>query len=130
MEQQIVLLAKQNYEPGLWTQRYCTSHIGFCMPVHKNWYFKSFGATTSSQWHVEFGMGGIEALGDGAIVLNLVGGTSASVGGSDGEIGTQGSSIVAYKDWDGKHFEITADARLRSIIEYMLSNIEVYVPAE
>lgn len=132
MEEQNALLAKQTYDqPSLWTQTYCTSHIAFCIPVHKNWYFKSFGATTSNRWHVELGMSEISELGDGAVILNLVSGTSASMQAQDGQIKTQGSDIIGFKDWqDGTHFELIADARLRTAVEYMLAHITPYAGAQ
>lgn len=132
MEEQNALLAKQTYDqPSLWTQTYCTSHIAFCVPVHKNWYFKSFGATTSNRWHVELGMSDIEDLGDGAIILNLVAGSSASMQAQDGQIKTQGSDIIGFKDWqDGTHFELIADARLKTAVEYMLAHITPYAGAQ
>lgn len=132
MEQQIKLMMKQSYDQsGLWTQKYCTSHIAFCIPVHKNWYFKSFGATTSNMWHVEFGMSNIDALGQGAIVLNLISGSSASMSARDGQIKAQGSDVIGFKDWkDGNHFELIADSRLRAAVEYMLSGISAYELAQ
>lgn len=132
MEQQVVTMSKQNYtDAGLWTQKYCTSHIGFCIPVHKNWYFKSFGATTSNLWHVEFGMNTIDELGQGAIILNLVSGTSASMNASDGQIRTQGADVIGFKDAsDGRHFELIADQRLRGAVEYMLAHITPYELAQ
>lgn len=132
MEQQNVMLAKQTYDQeNLWTQKYCTSHIAFCVPVHKNWYFKSFGATTSNLWHIELGMVDIAELGDGAIIINLVSGSSASMQAQDGQIKTQGSDVIGFKDWDdGTHFEIIADARLRAAVSYMLSHITPYAGAQ
>lgn len=123
---------KQTYDQSnLWTQKYCTSHIAFCIPVHKNWYFKSFGATTSNSWHVEFGMVNIEQLGQGAITLNLVSGSSASVSATDGQVKDKGSDVIGYKDWnDGDHFEIIADARLRAAVTYMINNISAYELAQ
>jgi hypothetical protein len=131
-EQQILSLAKQIYDQdSLWTQKYCTSHIAFCIPVHKNWYFKSFGATTSNLWHVEFGIATIDSLGQGAMVLNLVQGTSASAGAVDGQTKIQGNDIIGFKDWnDGNHFELIADARLKQPVLYMLSHITAYNPGE
>lgn len=128
MEQQNALLAKQTYDQdSLWTQKYCTTHIAFCVPVHKNWYFTSFGATTSNLWHVELGMNEITNLGDGAIVINLVSGTSASMQAQDGQIKTQGADVIGFKDWeDGTHFEIIADARLKAAVSYMISHITPY----
>ena len=127
-----MLLAKQKYaDELLWTQKYCTSHIAFCIPAHKNWYFKSFGATTSNVWHVEFGLNPIDQLYQGPIVLNLVSGLSASMNAKDGEIKTQGNDLVGFKDWnDGTHFELIADVRLRDAVSYMLSHITAYTPGE
>jgi len=131
-EQQIVALMNQRYDDqSLWTQSYCTSHIAFCIPVHKNWYFKSFGATTSNLWHVEFGIATIDTLNQGAVVLSLVSGASDSAGGADGQIKIQGNDIVGYKDWtDGNHFELIADSRLRAPVTYMLSHITPYNPGD
>ncbi len=131
-EEQNVLLAKQTYDkPELWTQKYCTSHIAFCIPVHKNWYFKSFGATTNNLWHVEMGMNDIAELGQGAIILNLVSGSSASMQAQDGQIKTQGADVIGFKDWeDGTHFEIIADARLKVAVSYMISRITPYTVAQ
>lgn len=132
LEAQIVLMAKQKYvEPVLWTQKYCSSHTGFCIPAHKNWYFKSFGATTSNTWHVEFGMSSIDALHSGAIVLNLVSGSSASMDAVDGQVKLQGADVVGFKDWTGgMHFELIADARLKDAIMYMLQAITPYSTGE
>ncbi len=132
LEAQITLMAKQKYgEASLWTQKYCTSHLSFCVPAHKNWYFKSFGATTTNLWHVEFGMAEIDGLYQGPIVLNLISGNSASMDARDGQIKIQGSDVVAFKDWNGdSHFEIIADARLRAAVEYMLASITSYTTGE
>jgi hypothetical protein len=132
MEAQIVMMAKQNYAAdSLWTQRYCTSHIAFCIPVHKNWYFKSFGATTTNLWHVEFGMADIESINQGVMMLNLVSGSSAAAGGVSGQFKTQGSDVVGYRDWnDGTHFELIADARLKAAMSYMLDHVTTYTPGE
>ena len=119
-------MARQNYSSPFWVQEYCTGHIGFCLPVHKNWYYKSFGATTSNRWHVEFGMTSPEELGQGVIILNLVSGSSASAGAQSGQIKTQGSDVVAYRDFEENHFEIAGDASLREAISYMQSNITPY----
>ncbi len=131
LEAQIVLMAKQNYASDLWTLKYCTSHIAFCIPAHKNWYYKSFGATTSNLWHVEFGMQEIDALYQGPIILNLVSGTSADAGAKDGQVRTQGGDIVIFKDWtDGNHFELIADARLKEPANFMLSHFTPYTAGE
>ncbi len=127
MEAKIVVMAKQNYgDAALWTQKYCTSHVAFCIPVHKNWFFNSFGATTSNQWHVEFGMEAISNLGDGPISLNLVAGTSASMNATDGQVKVQGNEVIGFKDWKDGHFEIIADSRLQAAVAYMVSHITSY----
>ena len=129
-ELRIVSMAKQNYAAGLWTQKYCTSHIGFCVPVHKNWFYTSFGSKVSSLWHVEFGMAAIENPGDGVIMLDLLGNPSTSAHGTDGQVTVSGSRVIGYRDWQGNHFEVVADARLKAAVEYMTSHIENYVPSE
>lgn len=130
-EPSIVLMAKQKNDENLWTQKYCTSHRAFCISAHKNWYFKSFGATTTILWHVEFGLSPIEELHTGPIVLNLVSGSSASMNAKDGEVRSEGSDIVGFKDWTGdSHFELIADARLREAVQIMLRSITPYTPTE
>lgn len=128
----VAQMAKQNYSTaGIWTQKYCTGHVGFCVPVHKNWYYKSFGATTSTLWHVEFGIGEIDALGQGGISLNLISGTAEAAGGIDGKTEEKAGIIVGYKNWDGgKHIQIAADARLTEAVTYMLGHLERYAPTE
>lgn len=132
LEAQIVLMAKQKYDSdALWTQKYCSSHTSFCIPAHKNWYFKSFGATTSNLWHVEFSIAAVEELHTGSIVLNLVSGTTNSMDAKDGQVKTEGNDVVGFKDWtNGTHFELIADARLREAVTYMLSHITEYTSAE
>lgn len=123
-------MSKQDYAPtSLWTQQYCTTHVGFCIPVHKNWYYKSFGATTSSLWHVEFSMSSINELGQGSIWLNLVSGSSADANLVTGQITPSGSDVLGALDWQGNHFELIADASLRPAIEYMLMHITPFTPA-
>lgn len=73
----------------------------------------------------------IDGLGDGAIILNLVAGSSASMSAADGEIKTQGRDIIGFKDWnDDTHFEIIADARLQEAVSYMVERISPYAPTE
>lgn len=73
----------------------------------------------------------IAELGDGAIIMNLVSGSSASMQAQDGQIKTQGSDIIGFRDWDdGTHFEIIADARLKAAVSYMLSHITPYAGAQ
>jgi hypothetical protein len=125
VEAKIVAMAKDTYaDPARWTQSYCTSHIGFCVPAHKNWYYKSFGAANGSLWHVEFDMSAPENLLEAPIQLNLLSGSSASNGGVSGQVSTKGAKVIGYFDWNnGQHFEISADARLASAVTYMVSHI-------
>lgn len=127
-EQQIVAMMKLNYAAdAMWTQRYCTTHISFCVPVHKQWYFQSFGAGAGSLWRVEFGFADITQANQGVIQLHLVSGSSASKGGVDGQVVTNGSTVTAYRDWtEDRHFELSGDARLKTAISYMIGHIDPY----
>lgn len=128
---ELVAMSKQNYSTSsLWTQQYCTSHIAFCVSVHKNWYFKSFGATTKALWHVEFALSDIYELNQGIILLNLMSGPSSATGGTSGEVKMIGTDVVGYLDWKGDHFEIIGDASLREAISYMLTSIKPYTLGE
>jgi hypothetical protein len=69
--------------------------------------------------------------GQGAVILNLVSGTSASMQAQDGQIKTQGKDIIGFKDWqDNAHFELIADARLKAAVTYMLAHITSYAGAQ
>ena len=119
------VMAKEDISAGRWTQQYCSTHIGFCIPVHKNWYFKSFGATTSSLWHVEVGAGPIEVMGEGPIVLELKNGDVTSVGATDGAVIESGGKVTGYRTWsDNRHFELSADASLKGSVEIMLQGLK------
>ncbi len=127
----IEVISKQKNDSNLWTQKYCTSHRAFCISAHKNWYFKSFGATTTNLWHVEFSSGPIDELHTGPIVLNLVNGLSSTMNAKDGEVRSEGTDVIGFKDWTGDtHFELIADARLREAVSIMLRSIVPYSPAE
>ena len=131
MEKAIIEMAKEKLDDSLGTQKYCTSHVAFCVPVHKNWYFKSFGTTTKNQWHVEFGLAPIENMGEGLIILNLVNGPATSMDAVDGQIKVQGTDVVGFKDWkDNAHFELIADARLKAAVSYLLTHFTDYTLAQ
>lgn len=126
LEAEITLMATKDYATSaLWTQRYCTDHVGFCTPVHKEWYFQSFGSKAGTLWHVEFGMAEIVNVNDGPIRLDLVSGASASKNKSDGEVAIEGSQVVGYRDLGDRHFEISGDARLKAAIEFMTKNLQI-----
>lgn len=125
LEAKIVVMMKEDFtNAARWTQTYCSQHMGFCLPVHKNWYYKSYGAKAGSLWRVEFDNAELPDTPDsGVIKLNVLSGTSASAGGSSGQISVNGSVAIGYFDFDDKHFEISGDTRLRAAIEYMISHI-------
>lgn len=122
--QQVEVMSRQEYEPSNWTQQYCTSHIGFCAPVHRNWWFKSFGATNTTLWHVEFSAAPIDALNEGPIVVDLMAG---SIGEQDGTVDVTGGTATGYIEWTfGRHFRISGDDSLEAAVRYITQNITEY----
>ncbi|MDD5750909.1 MAG: hypothetical protein PHS73_00115 [Candidatus Peribacteraceae bacterium] len=120
----IALMAKQDLAESNWTRAYCTSHIGFCIPVHRNWWFKSFGASSPSLWHLEVSAEEIEREGDGPLAVDLRSGSASAAGASDGEVRTEGDSVTGYKDWtENRYFAIRAPAALAGAVEYMLQHL-------
>ncbi|MDD3896752.1 MAG: hypothetical protein PHU04_02830 [Candidatus Peribacteraceae bacterium] len=123
----VIAMSKDSYSPERWTQQYCTGHIGFCMPVHKNWWYKSFGNTTTNLWQVELRNMPIEQIGDGVITVKLVSGTAASVDATDVQVRVQGDQVTGYRSWEGgTHFEIVADARLVEAVTYITEHVTPY----
>lgn len=119
------LMASHSTEASQWTQQYCTSHIGFCIPVHRNWWFKSFGANTKTLWHVELSSEEVATLGDGPIIVNLVSGSLS--GASDGEVSGKGEFVVGYRAWtENRHFEISGPNVLVSAVTYITKNLRTY----
>lgn len=115
------IMARQDYETSKWTQQYCSSHVEFCIPVHRNFWFKSFGATGTNLWHVEFSAEPVENLGDGPIVLELRAGSKAEL---DGTVEVTDTSVTAYKEWTfGRHFVIHSDPQLEVAVRYMMESI-------
>ena len=124
LDSAIEAMTSEDFSDSQWTRQYCTGHIGFCIPVHRNWWFKSFGASTGNYWHVEVGPREITNLGEGPIVVRLVDG-SADV--DDATVLVRGSEVTGYRLWtDNRHFEIISDVRLQPAIEYMTQNLSVY----
>lgn len=122
---QVTSMAKQNFAAANWTQAYCSPPtVGFCIPIHRNWYFKSFGAATASLWHVEVGAQAIENVSDGPIAVNLFGGSVSAKGISDQEIRDDGQIVRGYREWTkDRHIEISAPSALRGAVEYMTQNL-------
>lgn len=120
----IEVMSRQDYAAANWTQQYCTSHISFCAPVHRNWWFKSFGATSSTLWHVELSPEPIESLGQGPLVIELIAGSNTD---ADGTIDVSNGKAVGYKEWTfGRHFRISGDESLKDAILYITQNITDY----
>jgi len=113
-------MAKQNFGASNWTQAYCSSHIGFCFPIHRNWYFMSFGAAAQAVWHVEVSSEQIGAVGDGPLTVNLVSGTLSAKGVADGALVESGDSVIGYKEWtENRHFEVKAPIALKEAVSYI-----------
>jgi hypothetical protein len=121
------VMAKDKMDPSLWTQQYCTKTAAYCVSIHKNWYFKSFGATSATLWYVEVGPQEINNIGEGPLTINLLSGTAASAGGTDGQVQSQNGAVIGYKEWtEGRHFEIRGPANLQAAITYMLGTLKPY----
>ena len=119
-------MVKEDISDARWTQLYCSPHIGFCVPVHKNWWYISFGNKADTLWHVEVSSEEFEALGSGIIAIDLIGGDIASTNHTDGEVRISGSTVTGYRSWtQGRHFAITADAKLESAVRYMTTHVRV-----
>lgn len=120
----VAAMEKETFGAAQWTQEYCSTHIGFCIPIHRNWWFKSFGATSSSLWHVEVSMEPVENLGDGPLLINLVSGEVGAVGAKDLEVRMHGNFAVGYRAWaDGRHFEVSAPVELKEAVQYMTEHL-------
>ena len=123
-QERIDAMAAQDFSAPHWTQSYCTSHIGFCAPVHRNWWFKSFGATGDALWHVEISSEPLEKLSDGPIVIDLLSGSKAD---DDNLVDVQNGIALGYREWTfGRHFRIRADESLVEAVRYITQNIEEY----
>jgi len=124
----IEAMSAENFSPENWTQEYCSSHIGFCIPIHRNWWYKSFGTTTSTLWHVEVGNSPVLNLADGPISINLLYGDLSSL--EDQETTTvqvHDDIIVGSRPWSGdRHFEIRASITLEAAVRYMIEHINPY----
>ena len=117
-------MAGEEFTAENWTQEYCSAHIGFCIPVHRNWWYKSFGATSSHYWHLEMNSAPFEDLNNGPLVVNLDGESIEALGIEEGAIRTEGDDVVGYRSWtNGRHFEIRAHSSLKAAVEYISENL-------
>lgn len=114
-------MAKANMDISNWTQQYCSSHIGYCIPVHKSWWFKSFGTTSSAFWHVEIGPSEMNNIGEGPITIKLVSGNTDQ----DGQVRTEGEVTTGIRSWTGnRHFEIRGPASLEKAIRILTEQLK------
>ncbi len=115
------VMAKATVNASTFTGQYCSTHMSFCVPVHKSWYYTSFGGSTSTVWHVEVGPVAVENVGEGPITVDLVSGPAPS---GDGAVTTSGEFVIGYRAWtNGRHFAVKAPAALRAAVEFMTQNI-------
>lgn len=115
------VMAKNNMDAANWTQQYCSSHIGYCIPVHKNWWFNAFGATSSTLWHLEIGPSAIVNLGDGPLTVDVVKGETSA----DGTVTVSGDGVVGTRSWtNGRHIEIRGPANLEAAIRYITEQLK------
>ena len=121
----VAMMAKEKFTAEQWTQEYCSPNVGFCVPIHRNWWFKSFGATASSLWHVEVSGELVENLGDGVLLVNLVQGDIATSGATDREVRMHGNFAVGYRNWtENRYFEISAPMDMKDAVQYMTENLK------
>ncbi len=119
-------MAKARVDASTFTQLFCSKFIGFCVPLHKSWYYNnSFGAVSPYLWHVELSSQAVENPGDGTIVINLVSGPIEDA--AEEDVVQKGDFVIGYRSWTGnRHFQISAPAALRSAVQYMTDNLSVY----
>lgn len=123
MQAKVTAMAKAKMDAANWSQQYCApSHLAFCFPVHKNWWYTSFGATSSSLWHVEMSSEELVSLGDGPIAVVLVSG-NASV--PDGTVSTSDGKTLGIRAWtNGRHIEIRGPAALAQAVAYITAELK------
>lgn len=123
----IEAMAAENFSAEHWTQEYCSSHIGFCIPVHRNWWYKSFGTTTTTLWHVEVGNSPVLNLEDGPVSINLISGDLSLENQATSEVRVDNDTVVASRPWSGnRHFEIRTHAKLEAAARYMIDHVSSY----
>lgn len=118
------IMAKDKMGAEFWTQRYCSTQSGFCFPVHKNWWYQSFGATTSALLHIEIAPSELNNLGDGPLTVRLVSGDIAAAGKSDGQVTSDDGMSVGYRAWtNGRHIEVRGPSNLDAAVRYITAQI-------
>lgn len=121
LTEKAAIMAKDNMAASFWTQQYCTKTAAYCIAIHKNWYFTSFGATSTTLWHLEVGPQEINNIGEGPLSVNLVSGSTSM----DGQVKAEAGGVVGYKEWtNNRHFEIRGPSNLQTAITYMLGTLK------
>ncbi len=112
--------------PETWTQQYCSSHVGVCFPVRSDYWYRSFGASAGSLWHVELNSEDILNLGDGPLVVDLVSGRLEGEL-TDGLIREADGSVFGYRAWtNNRYFRVSAPKELRASVEIITKGIAPY----
>lgn len=106
----------------LFVSQYCTVNGGFCIPMHKKWYFTSFQRQAGTLWHVEIGPQEINALGEGLIVVDLIKGPLPADS-ADQTAVVSGNDVLVYKAWKENHLVVKAPVTLQSQAEYIAKNV-------
>lgn len=118
------IMAKDKMGAEFWTQRYCSTQSAFCFPVHKNWWYQSFGATTSALLHIEIAPSELNNLGDGPLTVRLVSGDISATGMTDGQVSSDGGMSVGYRAWtNGRHIEVRGPSNLDAAVRYITAQI-------
>jgi len=124
IQARVELMLSQSFTTDQWTQEYCTAHIGFCIPVHRNWWYRSFGTTSSFLWHVELSSEEVINLTDGPIHVNLITGGVGSKKATDGQVRIQDNHVFGYREWtENRHFEIAAPQALEGPVRYITEHL-------
>jgi hypothetical protein len=121
------VMQKSTIEAQLFTQQYCSTNIGFCVSLHKHWYYQSFGRNVPpALWHVEVGPEPVENVGDGVLIISLLSGDIPD-GGSDMSVERSGDFVVVYRQWtNDRYFSVSAPSSLESAAKQVATSIAVY----
>lgn len=120
----VVALASYDYSAEFWTQEYCSNLEPYCLKMHKNWWFRSFGATSKELNRIEISNSEVENIGDGAIIVRLLSGSPADMGGSFSSVNISGNTAMAFHDWDDdRYFVVAGDASLQDAIKFVANSI-------
>lgn len=115
-------MQKNSVGADLFKSQYCTVNGGFCLPIHKNWFFTSFQRQAGTLWHVEIGPQEIAAMGEGLIIIDLVKGPLPADQ-LDQTAVVSGEYVTAYRAWKDNHLVVKAPASLQASAEYIVKSV-------